>query len=77
MEINSTTDLNGNHESAFKSIVQERLTTLIKSKFEKIDGAKYDCKLKDYQLLKSDNGLFSILIPTVKTNINGLTIYTL
>lgn len=52
-----------NNESPSKPLTQQRLSTLIKSKLEEVDGALYDCTVTDYQLLKSNSGLFSILIP--------------
>lgn len=52
-----------NKASPSKPLTQQRLSTLIKSKLEEGDGALYDSTVTDYQLLKSNNGLFSILIP--------------
>tara|TARA_R110002049_G_scaffold275725_1_gene453840 strand:+ start:19387 stop:19779 length:393 start_codon:yes stop_codon:yes gene_type:complete len=54
-----------------KSIVKERLINMIKSKYEEVE---YDYLLKDYHLIKGDNGLFRIEIPTSGTIENKLSI---
>ena len=63
VEMNITNKTKSTSESSYKPLTKERLVTLIKSKHEEIDGVEYDCMVKDYQLLKSSSGLFSIVIP--------------
>jgi len=53
-----------NNESSNKPLTKERLITLIKSKYQEVDGIEYDYMVRDYQLLKSSKGLFSVIMPT-------------
>lgn len=63
MKIKNINRLDKNDDSIYKPLVKQRLIVLIKSKLEDIEGGEYDCTLKDYNLLKSNSGLFSIIIP--------------
>ncbi|RLJ60916.1 hypothetical protein CLV86_2765 [Lacinutrix venerupis] len=63
LKMNISNKTKTNNASSSKPLTQQRLSTLIKSKLEEVDGALYDCTVTDYQLLKSNNGLFNILIP--------------
>ncbi|MBO0593129.1 hypothetical protein I2486_17135 [Cellulophaga sp. E16_2] len=64
MRTKNNIELNGDNESIQKPLIAQRLITLIKSKYDEIDGIEYDCMVKDYQLLKSSDGFFTIEIST-------------
>ncbi|TQO36583.1 hypothetical protein GQ41_1161 [Arenibacter algicola] len=64
MKTKNCTESTSNNKSIHKPIIKQRLITLIKAKYEEVDGIEYDCMVKDFHLLKSSSGLFSIVIPT-------------
>jgi hypothetical protein len=45
-------------------MVREQLIKMIKSKYENLEGIEYDSQLTDFHLIKGENGLFTIIIPT-------------
>ena len=58
-------------ESIYSSQIKQQLIYLIKTKYEGLEDILYESMLKDFSLLKDDNGVFHIIIPTIgklKTN---------
>jgi hypothetical protein len=47
-----------------KAIARKHLIDMIKFKHKNIEGLEYDSQLKTYHLIKGDNGLFNIEIPS-------------
>lgn len=57
--------------SNYRKLIKLQLISLIKTKYEGFDDVLYESMLKDFSLLKDENGVFHIIIPTIgklKTN---------
>lgn len=70
MKINSN-NFKEEKESNYNTIIKQQLISLIKTKYEGFDDVLYESILRDFSLLKDNNGVFHIIIPTIgklKTN---------
>lgn len=70
MKINSN-NFKEEEESNYNELIKQQLISLIKTKYEGLEDVLYKSMLKDFSLLKDDNGVFHVIIPTIgklKTN---------
>ena len=70
MKINSN-NFKEQEESNYNTLIKQQLIYLIKTKYEGLEDVLYESILKDFSLLKDDNGVFHVIIPTIgklKTN---------
>ncbi|WNW00941.1 hypothetical protein RRF68_08015 [Tenacibaculum sp. HL-MS23] len=72
METNKNNDLNFDDELTYKLLVKQGLIALIKSKNEGFDDTIYDTMLKNFALLKDEQGEFHIVTPILDTSKDGL-----
>ncbi|OCK42243.1 hypothetical protein BA195_11505 [Tenacibaculum soleae] len=64
MKINSN-NFKEQEESIYSSQIKQQLISLIKTKYEGLEDVLYESILKDFSLLKDENGVFHIIIPTI------------
>ncbi|WP_275315267.1 hypothetical protein [Tenacibaculum bernardetii] len=70
MKVNNQ-NLKEQEESNYSTLIKQQLILLIKTKYEGLEDVLYESILKDFSLLKDDNGVFHVIIPTIgklKTN---------
>ncbi|MDB0601778.1 hypothetical protein PL373_11580 [Tenacibaculum maritimum] len=70
MKINNN-NFKEQEESNYNALIKQQLISLIKTKYEELEDILYESMLKDFSLLKDENGVFHIIIPTIgklKTN---------
>lgn len=64
MEINRNNVVNIDEDLSYKQLIKQSLIALIKSKHEGFDDSVYESMLKNFSLLKDDDGIFHIVTPT-------------
>lgn len=70
MKINSN-NFKEQEESIYSSQIKQQLISLIMTKYEGLEDILYESMLKDFSLLKDEDGVFHIIIPTIgKLKIN-------